>query len=228
MSDRAPGILARGPWAPEDVSVRWDDAPYAASPEADAAADATLAELAERGSPTHDGMAARMARLDVGAGGVDLVCQPMRWSLRLGDDAADSLSALCVVRDADGRWLAGRRAAWVASWPGRWALGAGGSVEVGENPVETLPRELHEEWSLVPDRLTVEALIRIPSGHGDAGRPGAGGRRVGAGHGPRARRARVVAARPGRLARGGRPASTPDGHTAGRGITTPAGRRAPP
>ena len=100
----------------------------------------------------------------MGAGGVDLVCQPMRWSLRLGDDAADSLSALCVVRDADGRWLAGRRAAWVASWPGRWALGAGGSVEVGENPVETLPRELHEEWSLVPDRLTVEALIRIPSG----------------------------------------------------------------
>ncbi|HEX5909538.1 MAG TPA: NUDIX hydrolase [Thermoleophilaceae bacterium] len=164
MSDRAPGILARGPWAPEDVSVRWDDAPYAASPEADAAADATLAELAERGSPTHDGMAARMAGLDVGAGGVDLVCQPMRWSLRLGEDAADSLSALCVVRDGDGRWLAGRRAAWVASWPGRWALGAGGSVEVGENPVDTLPRELHEEWSLVPDRLTVEALIRIPSG----------------------------------------------------------------
>jgi hypothetical protein len=37
-------------------------------------------------------------------------------------------------------------------------------VEVGENPVETLPRELHEEWSLVPERLTVEALIRIPSG----------------------------------------------------------------
>ena len=49
-------------------------------------------------------------------------------------------------------------------WPGRWALGAGGAVEVGENPVETLPRELDEEWSLVPERLTVEALIRIPSG----------------------------------------------------------------
>ena len=94
---REPGILARGPWEPADVTVRWDKVPFTPSPEADAAADATLAELAERGSPTHDGMAARMASLEVGAEGMDMVCQPMRWSLRLGDDAADSLSALCVV-----------------------------------------------------------------------------------------------------------------------------------
>ena len=161
---REPGILARGPWAPGDVSVRWDDAPYAASSEADARADATLAELAERGSPTHDGMAARMAELSVADHGMELVCQPMRWSLRLGDDAADSLSALCVVRDADGRWLAGRRAAWVATWAGRWALVAGGSVEVGEHPAATLARELEEEWSVVPQTLTGEGLVRIPSG----------------------------------------------------------------
>src|SRR4051794_41677480 len=89
----------------------------------------------------------------------------MRWALRLlSDGAADALSVLCVVRDADGRWLAGRRADWVASWAGRWALGAGGSVEVGEDPVATLLRELDEEWSLVPERLTVEALVRLPSG----------------------------------------------------------------
>jgi ADP-ribose pyrophosphatase YjhB (NUDIX family) len=88
----------------------------------------------------------------------------MRWSVRLGDDAMSSLSALCVVRDAEGRWLAGRRAAWLATWAGRWALGAGGSVEVGENPAETLTRELAEEWSVTPSRLSVEALIRIPSG----------------------------------------------------------------
>ena len=50
------------------------------------------------------------------------------------------------------------------TWPGRWALGAGGAVEVGENPVDTLARELAEEWSLVPDRLTVEALIRSRPG----------------------------------------------------------------
>ena len=152
-----------------------------------------------------------------------MVCQPMRWSLRLGEDAADSLSALCVVRDAEGRWLAGRRAAWVATWPGRWALGAGGSVEVGEHPVETLPRELHEEWSLVPDELTVEALIRIPSGMVMLVGLARVSRRLGPGHGRRARPARVVAARPGGLARGGRHAATADGHTAGRGLAAGGG-----
>ncbi len=161
---REAGVLARGPWAPQEVSISWREEPYSAPAGADARADAVLAELADRGSPTHDGLAARMAELEVGGSGFSMVCQPMRWSLRLGDDANDSLSALCVVRDGDGRWLAGRRAAWVASWPGRWALGAGGSVEVGENPVDTLPRELHEEWGLRPDTLTVEALVRIPSG----------------------------------------------------------------
>ena len=74
------------------------------------------------------------------------------------------MTVLCVVRAADGRWLAGRRADWVASWAGRWALGAGGSVEVGEDPVATLSRELDEEWSVKPERLTVEALVRLPSG----------------------------------------------------------------
>ena len=74
------------------------------------------------------------------------------------------MTVLCVVRGADGRWLAGRRADWVASWAGRWALGAGGSVEVDEDPVTTLSRELEEEWSVAPARLTVEALVRLPSG----------------------------------------------------------------
>ena len=90
--------------------------------------------------------------------------QPVRWALRLAGDAIDSISSLCVVRDADGRWLAGRRAPWVASWAGRWALGAGGAVEVGENPAETLARELEEEWSVTPERLSGEALVRLPTG----------------------------------------------------------------
>jgi ADP-ribose pyrophosphatase YjhB (NUDIX family) len=67
------------------------------------------------------------------------------------------------VRDSDGRWLAGRRAPWVASWAGRWALGAGGAVEVGEDPTETLTRELAEEWSVEPERARVEALICLPN-----------------------------------------------------------------
>ena len=74
------------------------------------------------------------------------------------------MAALAVVRAADGSWLAGRRAAWLASWAGRWALGAGGSVEVAENPAHTMGRELLEEWSVEPERLSVEALIRLPTG----------------------------------------------------------------
>ena len=46
----------------------------------------------------------------------------------------------------------------------RWALGAGGSVEVGENPAETLARELEEEWRLEPAELSVEALVALPTG----------------------------------------------------------------
>jgi len=121
-----------------------------------------LDRLGERGSPTYDGLAARMVSFALEDGRLRLELQPIRWALRLlSADAGDSISALCVVRDADGSWLAGRRAGWVASWAGRWALGAGGSVEVDENPADTLARELAEEWSVRPERLQVEALIRL-------------------------------------------------------------------
>ena len=164
MGVRQPGVLARGPWAADAISCRWLEEPY--EPDADATnqADAAIAALQERGSPTHDGLAARLASVHAGDGGLDLELQPARWSLRLGGDALDSISALCVVRDAEGRWLAGRRAAWVATWAERWALGAGGSVEVGEHPATTLSRELEEEWSVAPERLTAEGVLRIPSG----------------------------------------------------------------
>ncbi len=161
---RDPGLLARGPWAAGAVECHWLSDAYEPDAEATARADAAIASLKERGSPTHDGLAARLVDVQAGEKSVALSLQPARWSLRLGGDALDSISALCVVRDSDGRWLAGRRAAWVATWAGRWALGAGGSVEVGENPVETLARELEEEWSVAPARLTAEGLIRIPSG----------------------------------------------------------------
>jgi ADP-ribose pyrophosphatase YjhB (NUDIX family) len=105
-----------------------------------------------------------MAGFDAGAERLSLELQPARWALRLVPlGAAQSLSVLCVVRAADGRWLAGRRAAWLASWAGRWALGAGGSVEVDENPAFSMERELQEEWSVEPERLTVEALALLPS-----------------------------------------------------------------
>jgi 8-oxo-dGTP diphosphatase len=79
-------------------------------------------------------------------------------------DAQAALSALCLVRDAEGRWLAGRRAAWLSSWAGRWALGAGGAVDLGESPAETLTRELREEWSVDAERVRAEALVRLPHG----------------------------------------------------------------
>jgi len=159
-----PGILARGPWDPEQVAVRWREDEFEPHATAHAAADEAIAQLRDRGSPSYDGLGARLASFDSSPQRLELELQPVRWSLRLGDDAESSLSALCVTRDAEGRWLAGRRAAWLATWAGRWALGAGGSVEVGENPADTLTRELHEEWSVAPARMSVEALVRNPSG----------------------------------------------------------------
>ena len=89
----------------------------------------------------------------------------MRWALRLvAGDASDAVAVTCVTRDSEGRWLAGRRAPWVASWAGRWALGAAGAVDFGENPADTLGRELREEWSVEAERLTVEALVHLPTG----------------------------------------------------------------
>jgi 8-oxo-dGTP pyrophosphatase MutT (NUDIX family) len=161
----APTILARGPWAPDRVGVHWSDRQWKAPAELERQADAAVEELRRRSSPSHDGLAARLAGWRETGDGLELELEPVRWALRLVDYAdTRSLTALCVVRSEDGRWLAGRRAEWLASWAGRWALGAGGAVEVGENPAETLTRELEEEWQLVPDSMRVEALATMPSG----------------------------------------------------------------
>jgi 8-oxo-dGTP diphosphatase len=159
------GILARGPWLPSEIDVTWRQEPFAPAPEVTDAADVALAQLRDRGSPSHDGLAARLRDFEVVDGRLRLECEPVRWALRLLPDAANqSLSALCVVRSADGRWLAGRRAEWLATWSKRWALGAAGSVEVDENPADTLVRELEEEWSVSPERLTIEALVKLSTG----------------------------------------------------------------
>jgi len=158
-------LLARGPWSPEQVTAAWETQPFEPEAADTAAADAALAALRERGSPSHDGLAARLAGFEQHDGGLRLELQPARWALRLiGNAATRSVSVLCVVRDADGRWLAGRRAPWLASWTGRWTLGAAGAVEVGEQPVDAMVRELEEEWSLVPATLSIEALAGTPNG----------------------------------------------------------------
>jgi 8-oxo-dGTP pyrophosphatase MutT (NUDIX family) len=158
-----PVVLARGPWPLERVRTCWLDAHFEPSQAHTAAADAAIRDLKERGSPSHDGFAARLVDFRQDEGGLAIDLQPMRWALRLvAGDASLSVAALCVTRSADGRWLAGRRAPWVASWAGRWALGAGGSVDVGESPGETLVRELDEEWSVAPERVRGEALVCLP------------------------------------------------------------------
>jgi 8-oxo-dGTP diphosphatase len=164
MAD-APALLARGPWSLDCVEATWRDEAYEPPAERVAAADAAIDALRDRGSPSHDGVAARLVDFDAEGDRLRLTLQPARWALRLvPGDASGALSALCVIRDADGRWLAGRRAAWLSSWPGRWALGAGGAVDLGESPADTLVRELGEEWSVAPERCVAEALIRLPHG----------------------------------------------------------------
>jgi 8-oxo-dGTP diphosphatase len=158
-----PEILARGPWPLERVTASWSERCFEATPAHMEAADAAIAALRERGSPSHDGMAGRLVDYRVQDGHIELELQPLRWALRLVEgDASCSMAALCVTRSADGRWLAGRRAPWLASWAGRWALGAGGSVDLGENPAHTLVRELDEEWSVTPERVQGEALVALP------------------------------------------------------------------
>jgi 8-oxo-dGTP diphosphatase len=160
------GILARGPWTPDQVEARWTDERWRAPAEMDRDADEAVAALRDRGSPAHDGLAGRLAGFEASDERLFLSMQPARWALRLLSDGGESqsMTAMCVVRDEEGRWLAGHRAGWLATWANKWALGAGGAVEVGEDPARTLSRELDEEWQLTPKQLSVEALVHLPGG----------------------------------------------------------------
>jgi ADP-ribose pyrophosphatase YjhB (NUDIX family) len=147
----------------ENITAHWQDAQFEPPREHTEAADEAIRELQRRGSPSHDGIAARMVDYSQEGEGISIELQPLRWALRLVEgDASQSMAALCVTRAADGRWLAGRRAPWVSSWAGRWALGAGGAVDLGESPADTLVRELEEEWSVSPERVQGEALLCLP------------------------------------------------------------------
>jgi 8-oxo-dGTP diphosphatase len=161
--DEGPEVLARGPWELDRVRSKWLGEHFEPPATHTRAADSAIAALAQRGSPSHDGLAGRLVGYRNGADGLEMELQPLRWALRLvAGDASSSIAALCVTRAADGRWLAGRRAAWLSSWAGRWALGAGGAVDLGENPADTLIRELREEWAVTPKRVRGEALVRLP------------------------------------------------------------------
>ena len=163
QASQEPELLARGPWELDRVTVSWRSDHFKPSPAQTDAADAAIRDLQDRGSPSHDGLAARMVGFREQEQGIAIELQPLRWALRLLEgDASQSMAALCITRAADGRWLAGRRAPWVSSWAGRWALGAGGAVDLGESPTNTLVRELKEEWDVVAERVRGEALLRLP------------------------------------------------------------------
>ena len=165
MTATRSGILARGPWTAEQIEARWLDEAYDPPGDLHRLADAAVRGLRERGSPAHDGMATRLAGWREESDRLVLDLQPSRWALRLVEgNACDSLTALCVVRARDGRWLAGRRAGWVSTWANRWALGAGGAVDLGESPAGTLTRELQEEWQLTAERVSIEALVALAGG----------------------------------------------------------------
>jgi len=56
------GILARGPWAVEDVEAHWREERFQPDAEKVRAADDAIRELAQRGSPSHDGVAGRVVQ----------------------------------------------------------------------------------------------------------------------------------------------------------------------
>ena len=192
------------------------DEHFEPSPAATAAADAAVAALAERGSPSHDGLGARLVGPRASARTARLDDRPAARALvaaaRRGRRVGLGRRAVRRARQRRAAGSPGRRAAWLASWPGRWALGAGGAVDVGENPVDTLVRELREEWAVAPERVQAEALVLLPHEMvmfvGQAWLP-AGRRRSTLR--PRARRLRLVAGRRRRVAGRGRRAAAAHG-----------------
>ena len=54
-----PAILARGHWPADRVHARWREEQYDAPQTMVEAADAAIAALRERGSPSHDGLSGR-------------------------------------------------------------------------------------------------------------------------------------------------------------------------
>ncbi|MBV9680215.1 MAG: NUDIX hydrolase, partial [Solirubrobacterales bacterium] len=66
------GVLARGPWDPAEVEVAWRSDPFDPPGEATDAADVALDALRARGSPSHDGFAARLVGFDAARGRLSL------------------------------------------------------------------------------------------------------------------------------------------------------------
>src|SRR3954464_593198 len=89
----APALLARGPWDAAQVDHSWREEPFEPGPGPEAGAAAAIEALRDRGSPSHDGLSARLKSFEVRGDHLHLELQPARWALRLGGDARDSRPA---------------------------------------------------------------------------------------------------------------------------------------
>src|ERR1700724_3790560 len=103
-----PVILARGPWPIEQVRASWREEEFEPPREHTEAADAAIEGLQRRGSPSHDGVAARLVDYRLEGEGIAIELQPLRWALRLvAGGACLSMGAPCGTRSAGGRRLGG-------------------------------------------------------------------------------------------------------------------------
>ena len=84
-----------------------------------------------------------------GTGGVSLhvaECAYRYYAVQVSglDCGVRALGAKAITRSGD-RMLLGLRADWVMYYPGQWEFVPGGSVQPGQEPVETILEELQEE-----------------------------------------------------------------------------------
>jgi 8-oxo-dGTP diphosphatase len=159
-------VLAHGPWSADRVTSRWLGEHYRYGEAAQAEATRALQRLADRGSPSHEGVSARLASWTATDGALELELQPAPWSSRLLEgDKHGACAVVCVVRADDGRFLAGRRAPWLAIWPDVWMLGGAGGIDLGEDVTAALSREVREEWRAEPvGPPSIEAIVQLPDG----------------------------------------------------------------
>ena len=163
----APALLARGPWPLDQVDAHWREDAFEPPAEHAAAADAAIAALRDRGSPSHDGVAARLVGYARRATArCSSSCSPRagRCASSPGDASASLVGAVRHPRRR--RPLARRPPRGVAVVAGR---AAGRSAPAARSTSararrDTLVRELDEEWSVAPERCVAEALVRLPHG----------------------------------------------------------------
>ena len=157
-------ILARGHWPAERVRAHWREEHYEPPERHAEAADAAIEALRERGSPSHDGLAARLVAHAEQGDELVLELQPVRWALRLVARRRVALGG------GAGRHARGRRT--LARGPARavavLVAGALGARCRRRRRHRREPRSHAARASCgrsgrsSPASLTVEALVRLP------------------------------------------------------------------